>query len=401
MADTEKDKNGVDDKIALMWQKKIFLLVIVIWGGLVAGAMKLSQQYIPDSYPHNDFYIYWVGAKLFWQGQNPYGITPEFKQLKNDYQLGFHWATGYSYPPFLAIVFYPLTLLPPKMAAWIFFGINVWLYGMFVYRVIKKARQPKLTLLYLLTFVPALGSLMAGQINFIWLWLVIFFIEWRGWSPVFSGIMAMIKVYPAAIGLYDIVWFPSKKKIGVTIITLVTMVIILINSPYLKQYFTEVLPKLQGDTDTYVTQQSINAVIYRFFPGNKMLVNVSVVGIILMTLAAMYRQKRMVQIMIMVLGTTLIAGRTTFWNFLPTILGQLYLFEKSKQKRWLIVSVFCSNVGWWLGTVSPYLANFGFIYGIIQLGLFLDLPKSEGDRIGLWSKLKMTSKSLLKITLKD
>ena len=118
------------------------IALIMGWLGIITAALALAPKVAPESYRFNDFWDYYIGSRLFWDGKYPYGVTADFLALIRQYGLRFMWATGYSYPPFLAMAFGPMLLMPPETAAWIWAGVSMAAFCVLVYLISRRVEGP-------------------------------------------------------------------------------------------------------------------------------------------------------------------------------------------------------------------------------------------------------------------
>lgn len=375
--------------------KEITLLLIIICLLGITILCVFISHFIPSAYVHNDFYDYWIGSSLYWSGNTPYGITDKFKLIKDTYNLQFHWATGYSYPPFLAWAFYPFIQIHPITAAWIWFILNTILYGIFCYHISNKY-QSRMMLLYLFTFSPVLYSIGAGQINiFILIALYLYISRPTHIIGIFGlSIAGIIKVYPFALFFIQCIrkqWKVLIKTIGIGI-TLLLIPIIPLGFSTTFEYLFNVLPKLQNSTENYFAYQSFNAFISRLPVGDSshIIHQIFTAGmIILLIWFSLKIQNHWHITSLWITGLTLVAGTTTFWNFTPTLLGNLFFISHWKeltkiQRSWFVFSIICSNIVWHgtflfngisipqnpgIRIIYAFGMSVGFIYGIIQFAL--------------------------------
>ncbi len=157
-----------------------------------------------------DFTAYYTAARLVRVGRSPYDEAAFGAEAQS---LGFRNDRPYIYPPLLAIGVTPLTLLPPRQAATVWFLLNVTLLGLssiLVARTLGLQTQ-KLAVVSLslavLTFYPAVFSIFVGQANVLLLGLLA--LAWYGTkrgsdtlAGVTIGAASLIKVFPFCLALY-------------------------------------------------------------------------------------------------------------------------------------------------------------------------------------------------------
>jgi hypothetical protein len=157
-----------------------------------------------------DFTAYYTAARLIRAGTSPYDEAAFGAEAQS---LGFRNDRPYIYPPLLAIGVTPLTLVPPRQAATVWFLLNVTLLGLssiVVARTLGLETQ-KLAIVSLLlaalTFYPAVFSIFVGQANVLLLALVA--LAWYGTrrrsdalAGVAIGAASLIKLFPFCLALY-------------------------------------------------------------------------------------------------------------------------------------------------------------------------------------------------------
>ncbi len=132
-----------------------------------------------------------------------------------------HWPLPFTYPPFAALLFSPLTLLPAALLRVLFvlsstaaLGRILWLSVVALEREVRPSawtrRSPVTTsvilLLALVVVEPILVNQRLGQINLFLGWLVVEDLVGVGarsrWRGALTGLAAAIKLTPAVFGLY-------------------------------------------------------------------------------------------------------------------------------------------------------------------------------------------------------
>jgi hypothetical protein len=357
--------------------------MIVGWLGLAVAALIWVPRLVPAAYRFNDFYDYYIGSRLFWDGKYPYGVTPDFLTLTKAYGLHFLWATGYSYPPFLAMAFGPLLLLPPENAAWIWACANLVGFGVLVYLVARRVENPRRKLVvgaYVLTYAPLLYSVGAGQANIAVVYLIAAYLFGSaGWLRVVGLSMAsMIKVYPILFLIKETV----QRRVRFVVLCLVVMAAVMAAPAILRgpglvvDYFTRVLPYLNHIFAPDVGNQSLNGAFSRLLsdPWQTMLavpdwvltaadgiiLAAILAGLVVLTLRRRYED--FVLTLIWLAGLTLVAGKNSFWNFAPCVFIGVHLLRHwdtlARWQRWLFVaSAVISNFLWY----PVYLGGFDLV----------------------------------------
>jgi hypothetical protein len=149
----------------------------------------------------NDFYDYWLAAKVLAGGGNPYDAGSLATTAAH---VGLHYTvgTGYSYPVLFAYLCMPLSALPVAIAAWVFAALSLAGLGLAVALLAAPGVGLRMRELILLGVVaggltPIAGSLYFGQANLLILSLLA--LAYRAAArPLALGLATAVKLYPAA-----------------------------------------------------------------------------------------------------------------------------------------------------------------------------------------------------------
>jgi hypothetical protein len=149
----------------------------------------------------NDFYDYWLAAKVLAGSGNPYDVGSLAATAAH---TGLHYTvgTGYSYPVLFAYLCLPLAALPGATAAWVFAALSLaglWLAVALLATPPASLRMRELILLGVLAggLTPVAGSLYFGQANLLILPLLA--LAYRAFArPLALGLATAVKLYPAA-----------------------------------------------------------------------------------------------------------------------------------------------------------------------------------------------------------
>ena len=368
---------------AMRYANLALIAMIVGWLGLAVAALIWIPRLVPEAYRFNDFYDYYIGSRLFWDGKYPYGVTADFLALTKTYGIRFLWATGYSYPPFLAMAFGPLLLLPPETAAWLWAGANLAGFGVLVFLVARRVdnRRRKLEVgFYVLTYAPLLYSIGAGQANIAVVYLIAAYLygsaEWL--RVVGLSLASMIKVYPVLFLVKDAV----QRRFRFVLLSLVVMAIVMVVPAILRgpglvvDYFTRVLPYLNHIFAPDVGNQSLNGAFSRLLSdpsqtaltvpdwvltaADMLSLLAILTGLVVLTLRRRY--EKTILSLIWLAGLTLIAGKNSFWNFAPCVFIGVYLLHRwGSLARWqrglFVASALISNLLWY----PIYLGGFELV----------------------------------------
>jgi hypothetical protein len=149
----------------------------------------------------NDFYDYWLAARVVAAGGNPYDTATMAAAITHS-GLHFTLGTGYSYPILFAYLCIPLGALPATSAAVLFSLLSLAALGLAVALLATPLRLVPYAELLLIgaiagVLTPVSGSLYFGQANLLVLPLLA--LAWRGRArPLALGLATAIKLYPAA-----------------------------------------------------------------------------------------------------------------------------------------------------------------------------------------------------------
>jgi hypothetical protein len=409
------------------------IAMIVAWLSIILSALLLVPRVVPAGYRFNDFYDYYIGSRLFWDGKYPYGVTTDFLALTRQYGLRFIWATGYSYPPFLAMVFGPLLLLRPETAAWLWVGASMLGFCVLVYLVARRVEGPWRKVVvgfYLLSYAPAVYSIGAGQVNIAVLYLMAGYLLGRAeWQRVMGlSLASMIKVYP----ILFLVKETLRRRLRFVMVCVAVMAALMLAPAILRgpslmvDYFTRVLPYLDHIFTPDVGNQSLNGMFSRLLSdrwqsilavpdwvltaADLLSLVVILTGLVLLTVRDRYEE--FVLSLIWLAGLTLIAGKNSFWNFAPCMFIGVYLIQRWHDlARWqqglFVVSALISNFLWhpiYLGGFNLVPADLpiprllfvlifsaGTLSLVLEVAVLLALRKTVGsssDRAASASSLK-------------
>lgn len=206
-------------------------------------AARLAFSYlVPNGTNLVDLHVYLGGAASLDHPGTLYQYT--YGDKTPDFLLPF------TYPPFAAMVFYPLQLLPFDLVAFFWqIGIIVALYGVVrvSQRMLGRDTDPRLALLWTAVGIwiePLRGTFDYGQINVILTLAVIYAVYSNRWwvSGLLVGLAAGVKLIPAISGLYFVgarrwatVVFSAVVFLGTVVLSL------LVVGDQARYYFTDLL----------------------------------------------------------------------------------------------------------------------------------------------------------------
>ncbi len=202
-----------------------------------------------------DFKAYYIAADMLRQGRDFYDVEQQSQEvLARGLPLN---ESFYIYPPLLAILFVPLTILPMDTAALVWFFLNMILYGaslLVLWKALGLGRLSRnLPLLWTLAFLfpPALYTIYKGQVNILLL-LLLALTYWlhsmgsQRLAGVALGVATMVKIIP----VFLLPYFAWRRQYTVCLATIATIALIGIVGilvvglgPHLT-YVSSVLPSL-------------------------------------------------------------------------------------------------------------------------------------------------------------
>jgi hypothetical protein len=246
--------------------------VLIRWRGALVGlvAVLVAAASLVDTLLQrgsdglfNDFYDYWLAARVLGTGGNPYDAAA-MTAAAGHAGLHFTLGTGYSYPLLFGYLCLPLTVLAPGPAAIAFSGLSLLALGLAVAILATPLGRLHLAELLLLGalaggLTPISGSLYFGQANLVLLPLLA--LAWRGAArPLTLGLATAVKLYPAA-ALAAIV-AGGRRSLGLVGATASAMLVLTVAPNLLARIATGGGPALFLP-DPFWTNQSVNGLLSR------------------------------------------------------------------------------------------------------------------------------------------
>ncbi|MFO7165183.1 MAG: mannosyltransferase [Mycolicibacterium hassiacum] len=212
---------------------------------VISVAARLAWTYLaPNGANFVDLHVY-VGGAAMLDGGELYSYV--YGEQTPDFALPF------TYPPFAALVFYPLHMVPFGVLALASHLVSIAaLYG--VVRISQRllgAVDPRSTMLWTAVGIwlePLRSTFDYGQINVLLVLAVLYAVySTRGWvSGLLVGVAAGIKLTPAVSGLYFLGarrWGVVFGSAGVFLATVVLSAVLLRDETW--YYFTQLLGEAQ------------------------------------------------------------------------------------------------------------------------------------------------------------
>lgn len=202
----------------------IFLAVEAGWATAIVMANKGT-----------DFYLYYLAAEALKRGWDIYSLYPgEWQRLAIEVKVP-HYVTPYLYPPLLATLIQPLTLLPPRYAFAVWSGINVLIVlitAFLLSRWLTCRWVAPWIFIGLAGYVPVLTTVYAGQVNLFVLLAVVAYLyaldrDCLGGAGLALAAGVMFKPIPIALAFHA-VWKRRFRIIlwllvGVIVLVLITL----------------------------------------------------------------------------------------------------------------------------------------------------------------------------------
>jgi Glycosyltransferase family 87 len=212
----------------------------------------------------NDFYDYWLAARVLGSGGNPYD-TAAMTAAAGHAGLHFTLGTGYSYPLLFGYLCLPLTVLPPVPAAIVFSALSMLALGLAV--AILATPLGRLGMAELLVLgalagglTPISGSLYFGQANLVLLPLLA--LAWRGVArPLALGLATAVKLYPAAA--LAAIAAGGRRSLGLLGATVSAMLALTVLPNLLARMAMGSGPTALFLPDPFWTNQSVNGLLSR------------------------------------------------------------------------------------------------------------------------------------------
>lgn len=201
------------------------LIVILVHAAGTFAYLALWRTITDPAFDVNDFKAYYTGALALSEGRRDLlypdastlnlGVLPDQPWVRYAVERGVPHPSGYIYPPFLAVLLRPLTVLDYHRANQVWFALNVLLFAATVAALVTlRPGRPDpisagVTILVSLCFYPTLRAFQCGQVSLAMLFLLasaLWFLE-RGKDTAAGVLVALgaaVKLTPAILILFFI-----------------------------------------------------------------------------------------------------------------------------------------------------------------------------------------------------
>ena len=245
-----------------LWLALLPIALSHVWTTLVAPALTGSR--------FSDFVVYLAGARTLAAGGDPYAAF--FASVVPDYNFN----QTYIYPPLIAWLLQPVTLLGDATASWLMQGLlqtSLVVFGVVLYRALGRWTLQELLLaaLLVMAYLPVRRDLFNDQLNLLLLMASAFLLlawvrgdRWWGGAGLGAGVAA--KLLQAPLGLL-LVWGRRWRMLAAAIGA--GGVLTLVAAPqFLPEYLLRVLPRISHATG-FRENSSPAALIERIaYPGS-------------------------------------------------------------------------------------------------------------------------------------
>jgi len=322
--------------------------------------MKLFKKYFPILLFISSFL--WMGKVIFNNGYPDFsnfyfGPLLAFKNL-NPYLGNVNLFTPTTYPPFIFLFLYPLTLLPLVLAQ------KLWTMGSIIALLISlnllfKVYNQKfisfegliLSSLVFLSF-PTKFTLGMGQINMYILLLIVLFIyfmnKYKDFSGAFLGLCLMLKVFPIA-PIFYLIASRKWKTIAYILLTFILgslLTLIFVKTEMITYFIQKIAPTLIDSWKGDYYNQSLTGVLVRFgIRNNRELIRnalelIIAVPILWITLLNKSKDKFVINLTIGILLTLNLLINSFSWQhhfiwLLPSFFATFFYLKRIKARNYL------------------------------------------------------------------
>lgn len=270
-----------------MRRRDLVFLLIAVYALVQFASMRLYWDIYASPIRGTDFSSYYTAGLLLANGQpeSLYAVAPG-DSILGDATEG-PWAEAgaaagvprqhyYIYPPFFALLFVPLSLLPFSVAMNLWLALDMVLIALFI-ALYMRHRGRDLTLaegafivgLCFFEFLPLIWAMAIGQTSLILLVLLTGTLAaWRGRRDGLAGILlglaVAIKLTPALLTIFF--WWRGRRRIAlisaaVFVATQLAGIAVLGWESH-RRFYLEIVPMMSGGT-CYFLNQSVGAFFNR------------------------------------------------------------------------------------------------------------------------------------------
>lgn len=203
--------------------KRVWLFLGILIGAafFLLGAIQISKTI---AYQNSDFFQFWLGARFFWEGKDPYN---SLQWMQSHQQIGTDRiaSPAFLYPLPLAFLLLPLGILPLKTAfiLWSFLSQTLILLSIVLLLKTQNFSRTKHLILPILIaniiFRPTTTTLLGGQISALYLFIAtIAGVLWRQKKWFWGGAALALLTLKPSIGFPLLLiispWLLLHKKIA-------------------------------------------------------------------------------------------------------------------------------------------------------------------------------------------
>lgn len=260
-------------------QVRLYILVICVWVVVLSGVLYLVANSVGRG-ASIDFFAYYIGALAVRQGRPLYSVETHEAIAAS---VGIADADLWVYPPTLAVLMQPLSLISPNVGALIWFGVNtvLLLIGLALLLGQSNPRDYRLRVLLLLLpilFVPVIRTLYIGQLNILMfvLTILVYLAFVRKRPCVCGAVLALatwLKVWPIVLIGYFF-WKREWQVVLSAVVGLILVGLLVLTLGGVTQttnFFLQMLPELIRAPQSGLEHlnQSIPGFFFKMFTSNQ------------------------------------------------------------------------------------------------------------------------------------
>lgn len=283
----DKSVSSKNLRVGAAWSKRTLVLGVLVLSVLALGIPSLLRgiyNLVTLPYSPIDLQNFYVPAYIwrYFPASSIYSreiLVPSIDQSS----VG---TLGSNYPPIVALLFYPLTLVPFDIAKYLWLGINLACIAGICVWAIRRGQNTKgfisFAVVGLVLMLPAtLENLLLGQITPVLGLMLLIVIKaglrqngrQRGIAAVVLGLLGAIKLWPLLL----VGFLLLRRKIDVAVASVMVFAAltllgwVVVGAQATREYFTDQLPRygIQMAQSPEPLNQSVWGVASRFFIGGQ------------------------------------------------------------------------------------------------------------------------------------